>query len=195
LRVPVTFGEGTTRRLESALRSYRTFLALAFLALAIFAVGCGSSSPNPSSSADSLVARGLTAESTGHPQQAIKDFIAATVTDHKDASAYYQLGVIYQRLQKMTQAADAYKKALKIEPRHKAAMFHLAVLDTLSYPQAAQNLYVELLQLSPNDAHVHFNLGLLLIAEHQPAPGQAELKKAVSIDPALAKQLPSGITP
>jgi Tfp pilus assembly protein PilF len=74
-------------------------------------------------------------------------------------------------------------------------MFNLAVVDTKSQPQAAMNLYNELLLQNPKDARVDFNLGLLLIAQSQPTPGHELLKHAVALDPALAKQLPAGVTP
>jgi tetratricopeptide (TPR) repeat protein len=177
-------------------RRVQLLLASTFVAVGLCAASCGGGSPSNSTSANSLVSQGLRAESAGHLQQAAKDFMAATAKDHKNASAYYQLGVLYQHfLNKPAQAAIAYKKALVHKPNDRAAMYKLAVLDTLSTPQAAQNLYARLLVLDPHDARVNFNLGLLLIEENQPVPGHAYLKKAISLDPSLAKRVPSGITP
>ena len=47
--------------------------------------------------------------------------------------------------------------------------------------------------MNANDANVNFNLGLLLIAQNQPGPGHADLKKAIQINPALASRVPAGI--
>jgi Flp pilus assembly protein TadD len=171
-------------------------LAPAFIVLALCAVNCGGGGPSTSTSAGALVSQGLREESSGHLQQSIQDFIAATAKDHKDASAYYQLGVLYQqRLNKLIQAGVEYKHALSYKPNDTAAMYNLAVLDTLASPQAAQNLYARLLILEPKNPKVNFNLGLLLIAENQPVPGHAYLQKGISLDPSLAKQVPAGITP
>ena len=80
-------------------------------------------------------------------------------------------------------------------PRYRAAMFNLAIVDTPSQPQAAINLYNELVLQNPKDANSAFNLGLLLLADNQPVPGHTFLKRAVALEPALAKRLPAGVTP
>ena len=172
-----------------------TLLAPALLTVALLGAAC-SSTPSASSSADSLVAQGLQAESDGQSQQAVNDFTAATTKDPSNAIAYYDLGVLYQqKLNEPSQAAAEYNKALLINPKYKPAMFNLAILDTSSDPQSAISLYNQLLALNPNDANVNFNLGLLLIAQNQSAQGHADLKKAVLINPSLVKRLPAGITP
>jgi superkiller protein 3 len=94
-----------------------------------------------------------------------------------------------------TKAAAAYKRALSLRPKYRSAMFNLAIVDTAAEPQAAMNLYNELTLQNPKDATAYFNLGLLLIAQNQPVPGHAALKKAIALDPALAKRVPAGITP
>jgi tetratricopeptide (TPR) repeat protein len=169
-------------------------LAPAVLGIALFATSCGNG-PSPSSAADSLVSQGLHAESAGHSHLAATDFRSAAAKNRSDAVPYYELGVLYQRLHNSTQAAMAYKQALSIDPKYKKAMFNLAVVDTPTQPQAAMNLYNELLLRNPKDAQVNFNLGLLLIAQLQPSPGHELLKHAVTLEPALTKQLPAGITP
>ena len=74
-------------------------------------------------------------------------------------------------------------------------MFNLAIVDTPSQPQSAENLYNELILQNPKDANATFNLGLLLIAQNQRVPGHAALKRAIALDPALANRVPAGITP
>ena len=155
---------------------------------------CGSSPSSPSA-ADSLVSKGLQAESDGQYQQAQRDFVSAAAQE-RSAIPYYDLGVLYQRdLHDPVQAAVEYKRALSIQPKNKNAMFNLAVVDAPSQPQAAENLYNQVRLLYPKDALAYFNLGVLLIQQNQPTPGHLLLKKAISLDPALAKQVPAGITP
>jgi Flp pilus assembly protein TadD len=143
-----------------------------------------------------LISQGIHAESAGLSQQALRDFRAAAAADRTDAVPYYELGVLYQeRLNEPTQAATAYKKALSLQPKYRAAMFNLAIVDTPGEPQSAINLYNELRLQNPRDANVAFNLGLLLIAQNQPVPGHQLLRNAISLDPALARKVPAGITP
>ncbi len=82
-----------------------------------------------------------------------------------------------------------------MKPKYRSAMFNLAIVDTPNQPQSALNLYNELLLQNPKDANASFNLGLLLIAQNQPVPGHAALKRAISLDSALAARVPAGITP
>lgn len=167
------------------------------LAIAFSAAACSKSGPSsPASSANALIAQGLNAESIGQTQQAVRDFQAAAAKDPTNHIAYYDLGVIYQQnLNEPSLAAAEYNKALLADPSYKPAMFNLAIVDTQSDPQGAISLYNKLLALNPNDANVNFNLGLLLIAQNQSTQGHTDLKKAILIDPSLAKRVPAGITP
>lgn len=174
----------------------RLLLAPAVLAVVLFAASCGNNSPSASSQADSLIAQGLQAESTGHLQQALHNFRAAAAKDPSNAVPYYRLGAVYQQgLHDPAQAVAAYKKALSIRPKYRQALFNLAIVDTPREPKSAINIYNELLLQNPKDAEAGFNLGLLLISQSQPVPGHALLKRAITLDPSLAKRLPAGITP
>jgi len=165
------------------------------LAVGLLAAGC-SSTPSASSAANSLISQGLYAESAGKTHQAVDDFRSAAAQDPKDAVPYYELGMLDQQvLHNSAQAATAYKRALSLEPRYRAAMLNLANIDTPNNPQAALNLYNELILQNPKDASANFSLGLLLIAQNQPVPGHVALKKAIALDPALARRVPAGITP
>jgi tetratricopeptide (TPR) repeat protein len=174
--------------------SRQVLLIVGIMAVALFAASCGSSPSSPPAT-DSLISNGLQAEADGQYQQAQRDFLSAAAKE-RSAVPYYDLGVLYQgALHDPVQAAIEYKRALKIQPTDKTAMFNLAVVDAPSQPQAAENLYNELRLLYPKDALAYFNLGVLLIQQNQPVPGHILLKKAISLDPGLAKQVPAGITP
>jgi Flp pilus assembly protein TadD len=54
----------------------------------------------------------------------------------KHAKADFTLGNIYSELEKYEQAVDAYKKAVKLNPRDAAARYHLGV----SYMQLRKQL-------------------------------------------------------
>jgi tetratricopeptide (TPR) repeat protein len=189
--------ERSSARPSPRFRLTRFLLAPALLGIALVAAACSSNNaPSASSSAGSDIAAGLKAESAGQNQQAVNDFTAATAADPADAIGYYDLGVVYQEnLNDATSAIAAYNKALLAKPNYKPALFNLAILETSSDPQSAISLYNKLLALSPNDANSNFNLGLLLIAQNQATQGHADVKKAIFINPALAKRVPAGITP
>lgn len=179
-----------------ARRRVASLVLIPCLAAAALVVAACNDSSSPSSSANSSIAQGLSAESHGKTQEAIKDFNAAVAKDPTSAIAYYDLGVVYQQLvNDPTSAANAYNKALLANPNYKPALFNLAILQTQSDPASAITTYNQVLKLSPNDANTLFNLGLLLIAQNQTLQGHADLKKAISIDPTLAKRVPAGITP
>lgn len=182
-----------SRRRDNRVRLW--LLAPTVLASALFAASCGSNPPSPTAAADTLIAKGLRAEAAGQFKLAASDFHLAAAEDRSYAVPDYQLGALYQRLGFSGQAAAAYKRALSINPKYRQATFNLAVVDTKSQPQAAMNLYNELLLRNPKDAQVDFNLGLLLISQLQPTPGHSLLKHAIKLDPALAKKLPTGVTP
>jgi tetratricopeptide (TPR) repeat protein len=187
---------GSAANRSGRFRLSKILLAPALLGIAFVAVACQSDPPSASSTASSDIAQGLKAESAGQNQQAVKDFTAATVADPTNAIAYYDLGVVNQEtLNDSASAIAAYNKALLAQPSYKPALFNLAILETPNDPQTAITLYNKLLALNPNDANTNFNLGLLLIAQNQAAAGHAALQKAITINPALAKRVPAGITP
>jgi Tfp pilus assembly protein PilF len=176
------------------------FLVCALAVVALAAAACSTngsngSSATPSGTANQLVGAGLAAQQQGLVAQAKQDYQAAIGKDPNNKYAYYDLGVIYGLAQDSTDASTNYRRALVIDPNFKPALFNMAVLETSSDPHGAIALYQQLLQLNPNDANVNFNLGLLLIAQGQPAQGHADLSKAIQIDPSLSSRLPAGTKP
>jgi tetratricopeptide (TPR) repeat protein len=168
------------------------------MCVAALAAGCGSGSGSPSNgvAANTLIRQGLSAESSGQTQQAISDFTAAVAKNPTSAIAYYDLGVIYQLyLKQPSQAASYYNKAILANPKYHPALYNLAIVETPSNPQAAISLYNQLIQSNPNDSNSLYNLGLLLIHEGQQTQGQADVTKAIFINPALKNRLPAGVSP
>jgi tetratricopeptide (TPR) repeat protein len=164
--------------------------------VAVVAAACSSSPSSDTNSAAAKITAGLQAQHAGNNQEALNDFKAAIAKDPANAYAYYDLGVVYQEnLHDSTDAINAYNKAILAKPDYKPALFNLAILQTPSNPQAAISTYQQLLALNKNDANVLFNLGLLLIAQGQTQQGQADVSKAVFINPALKSRVPAGVTP
>jgi tetratricopeptide (TPR) repeat protein len=188
--------ETTGQRPTARARLGRLLLPAAFLAGGVFIAACSSGSPSNASSANALISKGLAAVRSGQTAQALQDFSAAAAKNPTSPIPYYDLGVIYQQtLNQPAKAASSFNKALLADPTYKPALYDLAILDTPNNPIEAINLYNQILRLNPNDANVNFNDGLLLIAANQSDQGHALLKKAISINPALASRLPAGVTP
>lgn len=197
--------EGTLEQIDSAggaskPRLARIGIVLALLlSLATVTAACGGGSGNSdatSNSAKTLITQGLRAQSSGNMQQAIRDFAAAASKEPTSPLPYYNIGVIYQEyLKKPSEAATYYEKALHADAKYKSALFNLAVLNTSTNPQTAINFYNRLLAINPNDPNVLFNLGLLLIGGGHTTQGEADVQKAVALNPALRKRVPAGVTP
>jgi Flp pilus assembly protein TadD len=200
---------GGDARPPTQTRRYRRRCALgaASAAFALLAVGCSSkaatssSAASPSSSttapvtpAEKLLNQGIQVQGQGNLDQAKQDYVGVIALDPTNKYAYYDLGVIYQQQGDVTDATTSYQKALVIDANYKPALFNLAVLDTPIAPQAAIATYNKLLTLNPNDPNVLFNLGLLLKHTGQVLEGDADIAKAIKINPGLASRLGSTTT-
>ncbi len=75
----------------------------------------------------------------------------------------FNLGVAYQRLNKLEQAAATYREAVRIKPDASNAHVNLGVvLHELGEEKGAVQAYEEALKLDPNLPNVRYNLALLL---------------------------------
>ena len=186
----------TTQRLRLSSRAYAAATAIL---IGVVAAGCGSGNPGTSTTttvkatpAVQLFNAGLTAETEHNYAQAVSDFTAAIALDPTDAYADYDLGIAQTNLGHTSAAAAAYRKAITINPKFSAAMFNLADLLTPTAPATAISLFKKLERIDPKDSNVEFNLGLLLEAQGQVAAGEAQLKAALTANPALKSRLPKG---
>ena len=179
---------------ERVVHRHRYAIVVLVLCTALISLAaCSSSKSTPP--ADRLVNAGLAAQQHGNVTQAIVDYEAAIKANPLQVYAYYDLGVIYQQRNDFADASSNYQKALVINPKYQSAMFNLAILDTPNNPGNAVSLYEQLLSLNPNDSNVLFNLGLLLRAHGDSAHGDADLSKAVNLNPALAARIPKATPP
>lgn len=180
-------------------------LIAAVLMLAVLVAACGdgdksdtsgtASTSTTLSAAGKLLEAGLAAQGAGQLDKARENYLAVISQEPGNKIAHYDLGVVYAQLNDVTNAADAYRKALAIDPAYQPALFNLAVLLTTGDPPAAAGYYRQILAINPDDANVHFNLGLLLRQTGQEAEGNAEVGRALELNPALASRLPTPTTP
>ena len=73
-----------------------------------------------------------------------------------------------------------------MDPNYLGALFNLAIIRSQPTPQEAETLYQQVITLNPTDAGAYLNLGLLLKASGNSLLAEANLAKAVSLDPSLA---------
>jgi Tfp pilus assembly protein PilF len=167
------------------------------LAMSLALASC-SSSPAVLTPTQSLNA-GLVAFSQASYSQARADYEAVL---HKDPSnkyglnkiAWYDLGVLDQKIGRAAAARSEYRQALVLDPRYTSALYNLAILQTPKDPSNAISLYEQALATSPKDPNVQWNLGLLLYNRGHLAKGRALLKSALKISPSLTRKLPKDVT-
>jgi tetratricopeptide (TPR) repeat protein len=107
--------------------------------------------------------------------------------DPQYADASYDIGYIYQLLNKDSEAENQYQFTLEIDPRFERALFNLGVLSANAGDvPGAISFYQRAIADNGNDANAHFNLGLLLRQSGQRAEGNAQIQAAVSLNSSLA---------
>lgn len=157
--------------------------------------GCGSQDKTEAQSAAQALDQGLKAHGEGRLDDAEKLYREVLVLDPSNKWAYYNLGVIEQSRGQAVMAEANYRQALAVDQNFGIAIYNLAVLLTGSNPQEALRLYRQLIEIEPDSAVGHLNLGFLLISLGQEQEGRAELNKAVALDPALAQRIPASPSP
>jgi tetratricopeptide (TPR) repeat protein len=141
--------------------------------------------------ASEALAAGLAAHQAGNLPEAAADYREVLVHDPNNKYAYYNLGLIDQTNGSMASADSNYSLAISIDPNYVPALYNLAIVKTAEHDLAAAiDLYERAIGAQPDYADAHLNLGFALIQKGQEKEGNAELKKAVQLDPKLAKRIP-----
>ena len=170
-------------------------LALPFV-LAIAAACAGSGTPaKPSDPAADALARGIAAHNANKLDEAAKDYFEALFYDPKSKFAFYNLGQIARVQNRLAIAEGYYRSALEIDPNYGPALFGLGVVrQAFNSIQEAIDLYRKDISVEPNNAAAHYNLGILLRVQGKIADGDAEIARAMQLDPKLP-QPPAAPTP
>jgi tetratricopeptide (TPR) repeat protein len=172
----------TSRRFVSAL--------VAGVAVTALASGCGKTTPslpepNPSKASAELAA-GLQAQTKGQLDSAATHFQETLKYDPKNKYALYNLALIDASESKTADAESKYRIVLGIDPNYVPALFNLAILvKNKGDSGEALSLYRRVIVAKPTYAAAHMNLGLLLRATGDAADGNAEVHKAITLDPQL----------
>lgn len=97
--------------------------------------------------------------------------------------AYY-LGIVQAALGKQSEAATAFKAALKLDSNHLPAQLRLAeALLAANQTTESQQLYEGLLKRNPNLAQVHYGLGRIAANGNKLADAAVRYRKAIELFP------------
>jgi tetratricopeptide (TPR) repeat protein len=158
--------------------------------LALAACG-GPASAGNETAADALN-RGLAAHAAGKLDDAVAAYFTTLSKDPKNQYAYYNLGEIAQRQNRLVTADGFYRLALDLDPKMESALFNLAIVRTnLGITGDAVSLYKQVIAVNANNAAAHFNLGLLYRQLGQTAEAQTEFAAAQKLDAKLVAPSPS----
>ena len=171
----------------------RLFL-ICLLGLAALATACGgpSSANSGNETAADALNRRLQAHAAGKLDEATAAYFVTLSKDPKNQFAYYNLGEIAQRQNRLITADGFYRLALDLDPKMESALFNLAIVRTsLGVTADAISLYKQVIAVNPNSAAAHFNLGLLYRQLGQTADAQTEFATAQRLDPKLVAPSPA----
>lgn len=160
------------------------------LAVAAACGGAGGATRSPDTTPGAL-ARGIAAHNAGRIDEARKDYFEVLSTDPQNKFAYYNLGQIARTANQLAIAEGYYRSALDVDPLYGPALFGLgAVRQALNFISEAVDLYRRDIAVEATNAAAHYNLGILLRIQGQTADGDAEIARAIQLDPTLPQPAP-----
>ncbi len=119
---------------------------------------------------------------------AVEEYIAAQLANADRAISHLNLGVFHTLRGEYQQAEDAYRTALRVEPRFTQTYVNLADLYRLLGQEAeGESLLREALQIAPQDATVHHALGLLLTRRNRLGEALESFRRASELQPDNAR--------
>jgi Tfp pilus assembly protein PilF len=97
------------------------------------------------------------------PRSAPRERAATPAATATGWQALYAEGHRFQLHGNLVAAADAYRRALRLNPHHAAMLYDLGyVLQMQGQSEPAMNYYRQTIALEPDHAYAHYNLGYLL---------------------------------
>ncbi len=116
-------------------------------------------------------------------REAITEFDLAIEANPKDALAYYDRGVAYERIEKLDQAVADYTSALALNPKEVRAINNRAVVHIRrKKPQEAIADFTQAIKLAPHDAVCLRNRGLAYHELGKIDEAIADFTQAIKID-------------
>ena len=108
-------------------------------------------------------------------------------TDPNHASAYNNLGLVFQAFAEFQKARSCYEKAIEIQPNYANAYNNLGLaLKELGERKKAISNYEKAIEINPNFAQTHNNLGLVFYGLRELQKAISSYQKAIEIQPNFA---------
>jgi len=115
---------------------------------------------------------------------AIQQFRAAVKADPKVPNVHFGLGYLLWSKGQFEEAAQEFQAELVNVPNHAEALTYLADCDQqMSHPEAALPLLEKAIQINPNLAQAHLDLGIVYADSERRDDALRELKTAVKLSP------------
>jgi len=129
-----------------------------------------------------------TAEDIGDSMIAHQRYQAAIEAYKKaprnSADVWNKMGIAYQMMFNLEDAARCYQMSLKLNPRNAHVLNNLGtVFDSQKDYGAAERLYRKALKYDPKSALIHKNLGTTLLTERKYRKGWELYQAALALDP------------
>lgn len=138
--------------------------------------------------AEALFLRGEIANRLGRYEAAIEMLRTATALDRGVAAFHHEFALALHAAGKLAEAEQSYRKALEIDPNHRAALVDLAsLLLARGMPGAAEQRSRQALRLYPKTVAAHVNLGSALEAQGRLEEATASYRAALQLDPACVQ--------
>lgn len=120
--------------------------------------------------------------SKGETQAAVDALLQAVAEDPDFTAAHTELGIQYQKLNKLEEAEEHLRTALKLRPNVYEALANLGiVLSRRAKHEEAETVLLEVLKTRNDSAITYFYLGRSLLAQKKLDPAEVALKNALAI--------------
>jgi tetratricopeptide (TPR) repeat protein len=128
--------------------------------------------------------RAMTSAQQGAYTAAYRELVAAEMVDADRPEAHLNTGLLDLRRGRPAEAETEYRTALRLDPRFVPALVNLADLDRMTgRDQQGAELLRQAIAIEPNNADVHYALGLYLVRQHNYAEALPLLSQASVLAP------------
>jgi tetratricopeptide (TPR) repeat protein len=117
-------------------------------------------------------------------EEVLADFEQLSKRKNYNATDYYNLGFLYEKVGGKEEAMRFYTKAVQMKPDYKQALYNLANLyrDAGNY-KVAMALYGRLVHFHPKEASGYLNMGLIFNALGDQQRARQFYQKVIDVDP------------